>query len=59
MADLNAALMQQVLDVAERQRKSDVQHNRQAYDLGPSCKIAKWIRFCHLDMLRNRPARLK
>lgn len=33
VADLDAALVQQVFDVAKRKREANVQHNRQANDL--------------------------
>jgi hypothetical protein len=34
MRDIDAALMQQVLDVPQRQRVTDIHHHRQADDLG-------------------------
>jgi hypothetical protein len=34
VAELDAALMQQILDVPEREREADVHHHRQADDLG-------------------------
>ena len=59
MAHINPALMQQIFHIAERQRKPHEHHNRQADDLSARFEIAKWIRFGHIQRLRNRPAGLK
>lgn len=59
MADVDAALVQKALDITERQRKTDVQHYRQADHLTARFKIPKWIRFGHPARLGNRPAQLK
>ena len=59
MADIDAAFMQQIFYVSKRQRKTNVQHHRQANDLAARFKVAKWVRFGHPTKLRNRPARLK
>lgn len=58
MADLDAALMQQILDVAERQRETDVQHHRQADNFRATLKALERVRFGHGPKLRDRPARL-
>ena len=34
MTDIDAAFVEQILDVPERQRKANIQHHRQAYELG-------------------------
>nr|WP_291896714.1 hypothetical protein [Maricaulis sp.] len=34
MSDIDAAFVEQILDVPERQRKTDIQHHGQADDLG-------------------------
>jgi hypothetical protein len=34
MADLHAALVQEVLDVPEREREPDIEHHRETDDLG-------------------------
>jgi hypothetical protein len=47
MADVDPALVQQVLDVSERKGKSNVQHNRQADDLRAAVKVLEWVAFCH------------
>jgi hypothetical protein len=57
MADLNATLMQQVLDVAERQRETDVQHDCEADNLGAAMKALEWVCFDHDVRLWKRPAR--
>jgi hypothetical protein len=59
MADVDAALMKQVFDVAEREWETNVQHHRQANDIGTGFEVAKWRTFCHPAKLRNHPARLK
>jgi hypothetical protein len=58
MADIDPALMQQVLDIAKREWKSDVKHHRQADDLRGCFEIAKWARLDHNQTLRNSPDRL-
>ncbi|MCV2891318.1 hypothetical protein OE747_23620 [Ruegeria sp. XHP0148] len=59
MAHINAALVQKVFHVPQRQREPDVQHDRQADDLWAGLEIAKRGSFCHGWTLQNRPARLK
>ena len=34
MTDIDAAFVEQIIDVPERQRKANIQHHRQAYELG-------------------------
>jgi hypothetical protein len=53
MADLDAALMQEILHVAQRQRKADVQHHRQADDLGARLEVAEGGAFCHTVRLAD------
>jgi len=45
MTDIDAAFVQQILDVAKRQREPSVHHHRQADDLAARFEITKWIRF--------------
>ena len=59
VADVDAALVQQVLDVSERKWKANVHHDRQANDLRASVKVLEGVFFHHMQNLRNRPARLK
>ena len=59
MADLNAALMQQILDVTERQRESDIQHDGQLDDVAARTKVAERVRIRHRRTLRGHPALLK
>jgi len=59
MADLDAALAQQIFHLAKRQRGTNVQHRCQEDYLAARFEVAKWIRFRHPWMLRNHPARLK
>ena len=39
MLDIDAALVEQILDVPQRARKADVHHHRKADDLGRSLEI--------------------
>ena len=57
VADIDTALEQQVLDLAQRQRVPDIHHHRQADDLGRTIEIAEWI--SHPTTLRTDPAPLK
>ena len=56
-ADVDPALAQQVLDIAERKWESNVHHDRQADDLGTAVKVLGGVYFRHQRRLRNRPAR--
>ena len=58
VADIDPALVQKVFHIAERKRKSDIQHHRKADDVGRCLDVAKWVRFFHPWTLRDRPARL-
>ena len=57
VADVDAALVQKILDNTKRKRKSDVHHDRQADDLGAAVKALERVWFCHEQRLRNHPAR--
>lgn len=59
MADFDASLKQQVLDIAKRKRKPDIEHYRQADDLWAGLEVANWAAFYHLEKLAGHPARLK
>lgn len=59
MADVDAALVQQILDVSEREWKANLHHHRQADDLRAGLEVAKWRSFGHRWTVRNRPTRLK
>ena len=47
VADVDAALVQQVLDVSERKWKANVHHDRQANDLRAAVKVLEGVRFVH------------
>ena len=53
MADINAALMKKIFDVAKRKGKSDIHHHRQADDLRQCIEIAEWIIIFHSRILWN------
>ena len=57
MADLDAALEQEIFDLSQRQRVSDIQHHREANDLGRTVEITEGI--SHHLRLRNSPSPLK
>jgi len=59
MTDIDAAFVQQIFNIAKRQRKTNVQYHRQSNTLTARFEIAKWIRFGHSARLQIRPARLK
>ena len=59
VADVDPALVQQVLDVPEREREPHVQHHGQADDLWAAVKALERIRFSHPRTLRSRPTWLK
>ena len=58
VADVDAALVQQILDVSERKWKSNVEHHSQADYLGAAVEAFEWVCFRHGQRLRNRPTRL-
>jgi hypothetical protein len=43
VADIDAALGQQVLNLAQRRRLSDLHHHRQADNLGRRIEITEWV----------------
>ncbi|WP_371810811.1 hypothetical protein [Ruegeria sp. HKCCD7318] len=59
MANVDASLVQQIFDIPKRERETDVQHNRQADDLGTGFKVFERHGSGHGQKLRNHPARLK
>ena len=58
VADIDAALMEQVFYISERERKSDVHQDGQLDDLGRSLKVPEWI-FRHELRLSAPAPRLK
>jgi len=59
MAQFDAAFVQQILHLPEREREPDIQHHRQADDVGAGFEILKWVTFCDSQTLVQRPAHLK
>ena len=53
VADVDAALVQQVLDIAERKGKANVHHDRQADDLWPAVKALERVCFRHKQRLQT------
>jgi len=58
VADLDAALVQKIFNIAKRKRKPNIHHDGQTDDLGARLEEAKGAAFCHLATLSARPARL-
>ncbi len=58
MTDVDTALMQQILDIAERQRETHVHHDRQPDDLATGSEILERVVFRHPEALRDRLAPL-
>lgn len=54
MADLDAALLQEILDVAQGQREPDIHHDCQADDFRAGLELAKGAAFCHVRRLSDR-----
>ena len=59
VADIDAALMKQVFGIPKRERKPNIQHDRQADDLGIGFEVFESGRFGHSQTLFNHLARLK
>jgi hypothetical protein len=57
VADVDTAFMEQILDIAKRQRKTNVQHHREADDPWRCLEIVEWI--AHPPRLRPGLLRLK
>jgi hypothetical protein len=57
VADVYAALVKQILDLAQRQWKADIHHHREADNFRRAIEIAKGI--VHRRKLQNAPPRLK
>jgi DNA-binding IscR family transcriptional regulator len=51
VADIDTALEQKILDLAQRQRLADIHHHRQADDLGRTVEIME--RVFHPSRLKN------
>ncbi len=47
MTHVDASLVQQVLNTPKRERETDVQHHRQADDLGAGLEVLEGGRFSH------------
>ena len=58
MANINTAFVQQIFHISKRKRKPNIHHQSQTDDLWARLKVAK-RRFCHPQMLRNRPTLFK
>jgi hypothetical protein len=59
VADIDTTFMQQILDIPQRKRKPNIEHHRQANEIGAGFEILEWVAFCHAGKLCYRPAHLK
>ena len=59
VADVDAAFVQKILNIPQRERKTHIHHHNQADDLWARFKVPGWRAFSHVAKLRNHPARLK
>ncbi|WP_282151901.1 hypothetical protein [Ruegeria atlantica] len=59
MAHIDASLVQRIFDIPKRERETDVQHHREADDLGTGFEVFEIGRSGHVQKLRARPAPLK
>ena len=55
VADVDAAFMQKMLHIPERQRELDIHHHCQADKFGTSLEVLEWVAFCHSVKLDHRP----
>ena len=58
VADLDEEFVQQIYHIAKRMRELRIQYHGQTNDLWGCLDVAKGAVFCHLQTLRDRPARL-
>ncbi len=58
VADVDATLVQKILDIPKRQRKANIQHDGEVDNLGAAVKALKRVWFCHEQRLRNHLVRL-
>jgi len=59
VADLDAALVQQVFHVPQGEREPDMEHHRQTDDLGAGLEVSERAARAHQASLGTRPAPLK
>ncbi|GAB5457866.1 MAG: hypothetical protein Hens3KO_08960 [Henriciella sp.] len=43
MAEIDPSLMEEVFDIPQRQRKPNIHHHRELYDLWRCLEIAEWV----------------
>ncbi len=58
LADVDAAYMQQIRHIVERQQEPGTHHNRHVDDFRRRLEVLEWVAFCHSVKLGHRPARL-
>jgi hypothetical protein len=58
VADVDAAFMQKIFHIPQRERKPHIYYNGQAANLGASLEVKKGGTFCHPERLGGRPTRL-
>lgn len=58
MTDIDAALVQQVFNISQGERESDVLHHGKTDYLRRRTEIAEWVGFCHPANVGDHLARL-
>ena len=51
VADIDATLVQQILNISKRKWKPNIHHHRQADDFGGRLEVLEWVVFCHPERL--------
>ena len=59
MANVDAAPVEQIFEIPKLQREADVEHHRQADDLGAGLEVLERETFCHDRTLAGALPRLK
>lgn len=58
-AEVDCALVQQILAILKRKREPDIKHHSQSDDLEVGFVVSEWGSFCHLTTLQSICFRLK
>ena len=59
MADVDAAFVQKILNIPQREWRTHIHHHSKADNLWARFKVPEWGVFSNTARLRNYPARLK
>ena len=59
VTDVDAAFVQKIFDIPEREWEPNVKHYRETHDFRAALKALEWVGFSHGRTLRTQPAPLK